>query len=131
MAFVDTGVWYAGVVAEDPDHRRCRDLLSVHERDLVTTDYVVDEVLTLLTARGHRQIAVAIGADLWDGVATQLVHVSQSDLIEAWQIFRRYTDKRWSFTDCTSYAVMQRLSIRKALSLDDHFRQFGFVEVEP
>ena len=46
-------------------------------------------------------------------------------------LFDAYTDKKWSFTDCVSYAVMKRLGIREAFALDDDFRQFGFVSVKP
>jgi len=49
----------------------------------------------------------------------------------AWNVFRRFTDKAWSFTDCVSYVVMQRLKISTACSFDEHFRQFGTVAVVP
>jgi len=38
----------------------------------------------------------------------------------------RSQDKRWSFTDCTSFVLMQNLGIRKALTFDANFRQAGF-----
>jgi len=37
-----------------------------------------------------------------------------------------YRDKAFSFTDCTSFAVMQELRLTRALSTDRHFRQMGF-----
>lgn len=40
-------------------------------------------------------------------------------------------DKQWSFTDCTSRVVMERLGIQKVFAFDDHFRQFGTVTVVP
>jgi predicted nucleic acid-binding protein len=44
-------------------------------------------------------------------------------------VFQRFHDKEWSFTDCTSRVVMQRLGIQRAFAFDDHFRQFGTVTV--
>jgi hypothetical protein len=41
-------------------------------------------------------------------------------------IFEKYADTAFSFTDCTGFAVMRRAKIRLALTLDRHFRQFGF-----
>jgi predicted nucleic acid-binding protein len=65
MIFVDTGIWYAANVLEDPDHHSARQLLLNATTNLVTTDYVIDELLTLLVARNHRDIAIRIGDDFW------------------------------------------------------------------
>jgi uncharacterized protein len=35
----------------------------------------------------------------------------------------------YSFTDCTSFALMQELKIHSALTVDRHFRQMGFTTV--
>ena len=40
-------------------------------------------------------------------------------------------DKEWSFTDCVSRAVIERLGITTAVAFDEHFRQFGTVIVVP
>ncbi|MDT7605420.1 MAG: uncharacterized protein QOF61_3417 [Acidobacteriota bacterium] len=49
----------------------------------------------------------------------------------AWEIFRDYADKDWSFTDCASKALIERLGIKTAFAFDRHFRQFGSVTVVP
>jgi predicted nucleic acid-binding protein len=59
----------------------------------------------------------------------QFVWVGQTDVEAAWAIYERFRDKRWSFTDCVSYVVIQRLGIEKAFAFDEHFQQFGIVEV--
>lgn len=61
MIFVDTGVWYASLIEGEPHHQRCQDLIDGAAGELLTTDYVVDELLTLLTVRGHRASAVRMG----------------------------------------------------------------------
>ncbi len=40
-------------------------------------------------------------------------------------IISQYTDKTFSYAGATSFAVMERLGIRKAFAFDPHFRQFG------
>jgi predicted nucleic acid-binding protein len=35
-------------------------------------------------------------------------------------------DKGFSYTDATSFALMERLRLRRALALDKRFRQYGF-----
>ena len=131
MIFVDTSVWYAAYVDEEPEHEQADALLAAPADRLVTTDYIVDELLTLLVARGHRPIAKVFGRLLWSGSLCQMVWVGQPDVKAAWEIFDSFDDKTWSFTDCVSYAVMKRLAIGEAFALDDDFKQFGFVEVKP
>jgi predicted nucleic acid-binding protein len=48
---------------------------------------------------------------------------------QAWALFRRFDDKEFSFTDCTSIALMRSLALREALAFDGHFTQAGFVEL--
>ena len=40
--------------------------------------------------------------------------------------FTNAGDRRWSFTDCTSFELMNRLKIEQAFSFDHHFDQAGF-----
>jgi len=51
MIFVDTGAWYASLVPTDPDHTKAVQWLAGNDSPLLTTDYVIDETLTLLRAR--------------------------------------------------------------------------------
>ena len=41
-------------------------------------------------------------------------------------LFFRYADKDFSYTDCTSFVVMQQLKLKQALTTDRHFKQIGF-----
>jgi predicted nucleic acid-binding protein len=131
MIFVDTGAWFASFVPNDPDHRAADVWLSQNTTPLVTTDYVLDELLTLLKRRGEFQRAVRIGEQILCGRIARLELVTAADLETAWEVFRQYDDKAWSFTDCTSRTVIQRLSIATAFAFDEHFRQFGNVAVVP
>jgi predicted nucleic acid-binding protein len=64
VIFVDSGAWFASVIATDPDHAAAAAWLASNREALLTTDYVLDETLTLLRARGQSHIAVALGAAL-------------------------------------------------------------------
>lgn len=41
-------------------------------------------------------------------------------------LFEQRPDKSYSFTDCTSFVVMRREKIERAVALDVHFSQEGF-----
>jgi uncharacterized protein len=131
VIFVDTGAWFAAFVPSDPDHAAAVAWLRGKNPPLVTTDYVLDELLTLLLVRREIPIALKIGPLLLDQSLATLEWVSRDDVRQAWSIFETYRDKEWSFTDCVSRVVMQRLEITQAFAFDDHFRQFGTISVLP
>lgn len=129
--FVDTGAWFAYFVPSDPDHPAASELFDKNTHPLITTDYIVDELLTVLKVRGEFQRALEIGPSFFNGDVCNLEWVSQADVANAWQVFSTYRDKGWSFTDCISRVVMERLRITTAVAFDEHFHQFGTVTVVP
>jgi hypothetical protein len=131
MTFVDTGAWAAFYRPEDPYHERAADWLTANSDLLITTDYVVDELLTLLKSRYSVKAALQAGEALWSEGNSTVVYLGAPDIRDAWRIFQRYTDKGWSFTDCTSYAVMRRLGIPRAFAFDHHFDQMPGIRRVP
>jgi len=122
MIFVDTGAWFAAFVPNDPDHAAADAWLAGNVEPFITTDYVVDELLTLLKMRGEFGRALHIGESLLDEGIARLEWVSHSDVRAAWSDFRTFRDKEWSFTDCISRVIMERLEVRTAFAFDEHFR---------
>jgi predicted nucleic acid-binding protein len=53
MIFVDTGAWFASVVPLDQDYTAATRWLNQNTQPRLTTDYIVDETLTLLKTRGQ------------------------------------------------------------------------------
>jgi predicted nucleic acid-binding protein len=98
-----------------------------NRQPLVTTDYVLDELFTLLKLRESHRVAVATIAALLDQSVTRLEKVDNADFIAARKVFERYSDKEWSFTDCTSKVIMERLGVTHAFAFDGHFDEFGTV----
>ena len=47
----------------------------------------------------------------------------------SWKLFVRRSEKRWSFTDCTSFVLMNNLDLRKALAFDRNFVEAGFAMI--
>jgi uncharacterized protein len=131
MIFVDTGAWYAATVPNDDNHRAAHQWLQVNTEPLLTSDYVVDETLTLLKMRGHASLSLEMGESLFTGELADIILITEEDIRQAWRIFRQFHDKDWSFTDCTSKVVMERLHVQQAFSFDHHFRQFGDISVVP
>ena len=122
MIFVDTGAWYASLVPTDPDYGRAVQWLAANHSPLFTTDYVIDETLTLLRVRGERKRALLLGARFFNHELAEIHKITDADLTLAWATFEQFDDKGWSFTDCTSKVVMEQLNITVAFAFDHHFR---------
>lgn len=127
--FVDTAGWMACADAADPAHagaRTARDEALAGGHLLVTTDYVVDETLTLLRMR----LGLAAAETWWSQIDAssrlrwQWIDPARAE--KARGLFFRHRDKDYSFTDCASFVVMRELRLKQALTTDRHFRQAGF-----
>lgn len=84
-----------------------------------------------MRARNQTARAIHLGEMFFSGKLAQVLYLKEDDVEAAWHVFRTYTDKEWSFTDCTSKVIMEKLNITQAFSFDQHFRQFGTVAVVP
>lgn len=130
--FVDTAGWMACADAGDPAHATCaaaRDAALERGSRLVTTDFVIDETLTLIKLR----LGMTAAREWWNQVQNsqrvQWERVDAGRFDDGLALFFRYKDKGFSFTDCTSFAVMRELKITTALTTDRHFSQMKFVVV--
>jgi predicted nucleic acid-binding protein len=122
--FVDTSAWYAAADSSDAANRRAKTILAAGE-PLVTTDHVLLETWTLLRHRIGRRAADRFWEALRHGVA-MVEPVGAADLEAAWLISAAWRDQDFSIVDCTSFAVMRRLGIERAATLDHDFAIFRF-----
>ena len=131
MIFVDTGAWFALSVPTDLDHAAANSFVQNNREPLFSTDYFVDELLTLFRVRRQAQrTSLWMDEDYFRG-GLSLIRVTTADFDRDFAIYRSFADKLWSFTDCTSFAVMERLGTTQAFAFDDHFRQLGAISILP
>ena len=83
------------------------------------------ETHALCLTRVGRRIARAVLESI-EASSTTIVRVAARDERRARELLRRYDDKDFSLTDCTSFAVMERLRIPQAFTFDCNFAQYGF-----
>jgi predicted nucleic acid-binding protein len=125
MIFVDTGVWFARFVPKDPNHDRVAAWFAANDEGLLTSDYCVDETLTLLSTRERPNLAIEAGRELFNETIARLFFLTAAQFNRAWILFQQHSASGWSFTDCTSKVVIDDLRLNAAASLDRHFHQFG------
>jgi uncharacterized protein len=129
QVFVDTAGWMTLADGADPNHSKAADFRDAWLTDggsFVSTDFVMDETLTLLRVRlgldaAERWWNQVEGSPrvLWEWIDPQ-----RADKARRW--FFRWRDKSFSFTDCTSFVLMKERRIRAAFTSDKHFAMAGF-----
>jgi len=122
--FVDTSIWYAAVDSSDLSNSGAKAILKTGDT-LVTTDHILVEAWMLLNCRLDRGVAERFWEKVREG-AVAIETVGPADMEAAWQIGLSWPDQDFSIVDRTSFAVMRRLGIERAASLDDHFAVFRF-----
>ena len=127
--FADAAAWYALYDQRVEQYQAAKALFDGLVNRRVTffvTDYVIDEALTLIKGRLGHATAVACGEWLMRSPIVKVIRIEPGQWDEAWETFRRYADKGFSFTDCTSFVVMRQHHLVDAFTFDHHFEQMGF-----
>jgi len=122
--FVDTSIWFAAADASEAPNHSARAVLAQKEL-LVTSDHVLVESWLLI----HHRLGRRAAEKFWDGLrrgAASIEPVGPADLEAAWRIGLDWRDQDFSIVDRTSFAVMNRLGIERAASLDGHFSVYRF-----
>ena len=128
--FVDTMGWFSLLNRRDAWHEKARATMHQlsHARiPLFTTDYVADETATLLKVRRATHAIDSFFELLDTSRALTMAMIGPARFAAARELFLRRKDHGYSFTDVTSFVVMDELKIREALTHDSHFGEAGFV----
>ena len=126
--FVDTSGWVALFVENDQNHKKAVSIFEEIKSEkwpIYTSDYCIDETITTILARGNHKQSVLAGEALFTSKVIKIVHVCPDYLQAAWELYQKYKDKRFSFTDVTSFVIMKDLNIKKAFAFDREFIQAG------
>ena len=106
--------------------------IAARETDVtgfVTTDYVLDEAVTLTRFAHSHAKAVELEEATTASRFVKVVFCDEGLFSEGVRTFKEHPDKEWSLTDCVSFATMKRHDIRTAFTFDGHFKQAGFATV--
>lgn len=130
--FIDTGGWFVIHNKREPRHtevNRFYRKFRSHGGTICTTDYVLDETLTLLFRRLSFSVAGEAMSILDNAVKQgylKLEWISPQRFEKAKEFRLRFQDKpEISFTDLTSMVVMKELELVSILTDDEHFIHVG------
>jgi len=136
--FVDTWAWLALANRRDIHNNSAREeyrRLKAAECKFVTSDYVLDEVITVLFRNVDFNGAAQFVGSLIEAIDADIIKlecITGSRFKKAWNLRKKYRDKpEISFTDLTSFVVMQELGIVKVFTGDSHFEKvnMGFKRI--
>jgi predicted nucleic acid-binding protein len=129
MIFVDTGAWLGWYDRRDQHHKLAAEIwreIEVHEEPCVTSNFVLDELFTLLGRRiGDRSAARRAGA-IYRSTLLTILRPDEDDEMKALAYFEKFADQEVSFTDGVSFALMRRHRLRRAFTFDRDFALAGF-----
>jgi predicted nucleic acid-binding protein len=136
--FIDTWGWMALGHRQERRHddvTRYHRSLRARSVPVYTSDYVLDDVVTLLFRREVFGQAVRFVEAILAAGALGQVYIERATpdrFSAAWALRKRYEDKPMiSFTDLVSMVIMDERGIRHMLTEDEHFTHtgMGFVRV--
>ena len=129
--FIDTSAFLALEDESDQYHEMAlqfrEQVLRKRRYELITTSYILDETLTLIRFRISIKASIDFSKKIRKSKIVKIARVSREIEEKALDIFERYDDKDFSFTDCVSFVVMQENGIKEAFAFDEHFNQMGFI----
>lgn len=85
---------------------------------------VISEVLTIISQKSGIAVANEIWRDI--GMHFTVLYPDSSILKKASKVFLKRTSKNLPFSDCLSFALMEEHGIKRVLTFDKHFKQYGF-----
>lgn len=129
MIFLDTGAFLARYIEADQHHKSAvagwKRLLTERRR-CFTSNFVLDETLTLLARRTSYRFAAEKARAAWDSTALEILRPTESTELDAIVYFEKFADQKVSFTDCVSFALMKERRIKSVFGFDRHFERAGF-----
>ena len=133
MIFIDTGAFLARYLARDQYYGDAASIWQQLARErpkLFTTNFVLDETLTLLARRSSYPFAASKARTIVATDAFTILRPSAQDELASLELFEKYADQKISFTDCVSFALTRKAGLNQVFTFDQHFRYAGF-EVVP
>ena len=127
--FADTYYWIALLSANGEDNKQVIKFGRANPNlKVVTSEPVIDEVLNFFGSKGDflRVRAFKLCKKISSDSAIQLIPHDIYLRESALALYGDRIDKGYSFTDCYSMIVMQRIGVFEVLTHDKHFTEEGF-----
>ena len=126
MIFLDTSYLAALAMGRDALHERAVAWSANLPGPFLTTEYVLWELMNLLSASTNRAKAHAMLSRIQASPNIEIASAGSELFRSGLAMHAERLDKSWSLTDCISFVVMRQKEITDALTYDHHFEEAGF-----
>ncbi|MCX5727167.1 MAG: PIN domain-containing protein [Candidatus Saganbacteria bacterium] len=130
--FIDTWGWLAIGHRKDLFHKEVMEYyqkLRAGNSLIFTSDYVLDETITLLFRREKYEEAVKFMGGIFQAIESGYItvdRITSQRFLSAWESRKKFKDKPLiSFTDITTMVIMRERGIKYILTKDEHFTHVG------
>jgi predicted nucleic acid-binding protein len=124
QVLLDTSALIAFFVQSEKHHLAVKNYVLEHSNiQWIILSSVFDETVTWMRLRVSIQASIEIGHVLREEHI--YIALSEADDLATWEIFCRYDDKLWSYTDCSLLVMAKRLGVSEIVSFDQHIRQMA------
>lgn len=128
--FIDTSAFIALYFTDDDFHGKAVKILKklrAKQAALITSNFILDEAYTFFRAKTNKKTAIGFAEFLAENTdIIKIIRVTVGDEQEAFKYFEALDGKGVSFTDCTSFALMKRLKIKRVFTFDKDFAKAEF-----
>ena len=131
MIFLDTSYLVALEINGDSNHESAvilmNKILNNEFGKPIISDYIFDETVTVTFSKTKSlEKTSKLGTSLKKSVMTK---ITEKDFEETWELFKKQTDTKLSFTDCSSLVIMKRMGIKNIATFDGDFRKIKEINV--
>ena len=129
--FADTHFFLAFLNTRDRSHDSARRFRESNDVQLVTTLWVLAEILDALSSVAQRAGAGRFVQKLQVDANVLIVPAEPQYFESGFRLYVARPDKSWSLTDCISFEVMRAMGLTEVLTGDRDFEQAGFTRLLP
>ena len=124
--FIDSNIFIAELNKDDSLHNRAKVILgNIEKQNLsaVTSNFIVNEVITVLSQRVSKTTAITFADFIYDGdTAIDIMTINRNIEIKAIEYLKNLKSKNISFCDCATLAVLDLFSIDNLATFDRDFK---------
>lgn len=128
--FIDSACFIALLNKSDSLHEKTQSILSQKiskKSSFITSVPVLFETADAFSSPATRNSIPTFFSYLKESSNTRIIPMNHDLWNKSVEIFTKHSDKKWSFTDCSSMAIMIDEEISEIITPDHHFKQAGFI----